>query len=385
MRVLVVHSFYSGDSPSGENVAVEQQVASLRRAGVQVLELFRTTDALRKSNFFLPRAGVHTMTGWDTQRVLAEVRKCKPDIVSVHNLSPNFGVRWIRRLTVPTVLTLHNYRFSCANGLHLRQAKPCTKCVDESPLRAVQYGCYQSSRLRSVPWALGNLSGGALGSNLHAFDAFIAQTPKMVESLSASGVSQDRIRLIPGFVERRNSNVRLPPPTPRYVFVGRDTVEKGLGDLVKIWPEGVFLDAYGAKASQARLTSGQGNISFKGSVARQEILHRLNEYTALVFPGIAWEGAIPLVVREAAEAGVPVLAREGTSVADFVTARGFGCSYSQEGPESLFAAMKNLEKEGLSLRNAARRVFLDSMEETRWQLQMRQLFNDLDVQPPGSK
>ena len=206
----------------------------------------------------------------------------------------------------------------------------------------------------------------------------------MVERLTASGVKQDRIRLIPGFVERRNSQARLPPPIPRYVFVGRDTVEKGLRDLVKIWPEGVLLDVYGATAPQARLTGGQGTISFKGSVARQEILRRLNEYTALVFPGIAWEGAIPLVVREAAEAGVPVLAREGTSVADFVTARGFGCSYSQEGPESLFAAMKNLEQEELSLRNAARRVFLDSMEETRWQSQMRHLFDDLAVQSPGS-
>ena len=44
LRVAVVHSFYASGQPSGENRVVEQQVAALEGAGVDVELVAQETD-----------------------------------------------------------------------------------------------------------------------------------------------------------------------------------------------------------------------------------------------------------------------------------------------------------------------------------------------------
>ena len=44
--------------------------------------------------------------------------------------------------------TLHNYRLLCANGMFLRDGKPCEECVSRGPWNALRHGCYRGSRHR---------------------------------------------------------------------------------------------------------------------------------------------------------------------------------------------------------------------------------------------
>ena len=154
MRVAVVNSFYSSSQPSGENRVVEDQVQALSDAGHEVRLLARFTDDESRQVSYPLRTAMRVATGRGTNP-MQDLREFKPDIVHVHNLFPNFGTDWIDRWQGPVVVSLHNYRAFCSNGLFYRSGAICFDCVDSGALAAVRHGCYRDSRGASVPVAIG--------------------------------------------------------------------------------------------------------------------------------------------------------------------------------------------------------------------------------------
>ena len=63
MRIAVVHSFYTGAQPSGENNVVLDQVAQLERAGHEVSLIARHTDDLSIGRAYPLRAALTVATG----------------------------------------------------------------------------------------------------------------------------------------------------------------------------------------------------------------------------------------------------------------------------------------------------------------------------------
>ena len=158
MKVAVIHSFYRAGLPSGENAAVVQQVETLRESGCEVLLIAKSSDeeVLRRLSALRMAWIVGTGRGGSPLPVL---RDFGAQIVHAHNLFPNFGTAWLRRWSGPLVVSVHNYRMICANGLFLRSGHLCTECLDGRTLRAIRHGCYRGSRIASAPIALANRGG----------------------------------------------------------------------------------------------------------------------------------------------------------------------------------------------------------------------------------
>ena len=51
-------------------------------------------------------------------------------------------------------MTLQNFRLICSKGTFYRDNKICELCITSSPFNAVKYGCYQNSRIKSLPISL---------------------------------------------------------------------------------------------------------------------------------------------------------------------------------------------------------------------------------------
>ena len=103
----------------------------------------------------------------------------KPDIVHVHNtfplISPSIFYAVGKKSAM--VLTLHNYRLFCSNGMLLRSGKICKKCIDKrSVLPAIRYGCYRESRIATIPLALKIAIHRKLNTWKDKVDAFISKT-----------------------------------------------------------------------------------------------------------------------------------------------------------------------------------------------------------------
>jgi glycosyltransferase involved in cell wall biosynthesis len=374
MRVAVVHSFYRSDQPSGENVAVLQQVDALRNAGIEILEVFRSTDEESEAPLYKMRSAISVATGVDFGHPQRAISEFAPDLVHVHNTFPNFGTRWLTKLEIPIVTTLHNFRASCANGLLYRDGHICLECPTSGSKAAFVHGCYQGSRAASLPAAI-STAGGAKGNRLlKASAAIITQSARVHSFMIQQGIPEARLHLIPGFVEERHTQVTEPPTIPRFIFVGRNTPEKGLAELLQLWPTELQLDVVGSNEMVSALQQGKNNVRNLGVRQRAWIAEQLPTYTALVFPGRVWEGAYPLVVREALEAGIPVVALADSGAADLITDFDVGAIYEDGSESHLRNALEAIIEGGQQLRLRAREVFKQKLTEDVWVAHVRAVY-----------
>jgi len=366
VKVAVFHSFYRTEWPSGENIAVQQQIDSLCRAGIEIMEFFRHTDRESQKPWYRIKTAAQIATGHDFYDPLPAIQEFAPDLIQIHNLTPNFGTNWLSKTHVPIVTTLHNFRTACANGLLYRDGRVCLECPTKGSKSAVLHGCYQDSRIASVPLAIANRGGSATSPIIEASQVVITQSSRVHEFMAQEGVLPQKLRLIPGFVEEVHSGVTDPPEQPRFVFVGRDTPEKGLSQLLEIWPNRYPIDVMGSAWPDSDGNPINDNVHFLGIQDRQTIRSQLPRYSALVFPGRVWEGAYPLVVREALEAGIPVISLEGSSAADLVSEASVGATYRDGSISELTQAIETVLSSGSEFRFAARTFFENNLTETAW-------------------
>lgn len=365
MRIALVHSFYSSRQPSGENQVVLAQVDALRDAGHEVLLVARYTDRAILERGYSVRTAFGVATGFGPDPT-TELREFSPDVVHVHNLFPNFGTRWLSRWKGPLVATLHNFRPLCANGLLYRDGHNCTLCPDGHRLASLRYGCYRDSRIATLPVALRNGRGPTQDAVIKRADTIIVLAERARAVYQGCGMRTRDMALVPNFVTLVNGAVRSAPVHQRWISVGRLSGEKGFLELLQTWPRDVPLDIVGEGPLRAQLEAGAPpGIQILGPTSHVELRLALPNYTGLVFPS-RWVEGLPLVVLEALEAGIPVVAREGNGGADQIRLTGCGGVYDDQDPGGLAAALTSVREGGDSLRERARSTWQDHFSVSSW-------------------
>lgn len=317
LHVAVVHSYYVSRNPSGENRAVKDQIDALRRAGHRVSEFAANTDDLEGQRLYPLRAALRVATGRGANPLHA-IEAVAPDIVHVHNLFPNFGRTWLRRVAAPVVHTMHNYRPVCANALLLRDGRVCTLCADGDRWAGVRHRCYRGSAVATVPVAVANRKGPGGDPLLQRADRIIVLSPAQRRMLLDAGF--DLAKVVDGcnfLPEGRRPSASPRSDGERWLYVGRLSEEKGILRLIEHWPSQRRLVVAGDGPLRGRVEEAahrHGHIELLGAVDRQRVLHEMTLATGLLFPSIWFEGA-PLVHLEALAAGLPTVAFEPSAVA----------------------------------------------------------------------
>lgn len=329
MKIAVVHSFYRRQLPSGENEIVEQQVRALDHRGHEVL-LVAQQSADHAGPVAQVALGVRVAThsGFDPTSLLREFR---PDIVHVHNLFPQFSCGWVRDWPGPIVATLHNYRPFCAKATIFRDGEQCLDCLDH-PWAAVKYACYRDSRIATAPLAWRNRRGVSGDPLLQRADhvIYLSERSRMIYKRAglvarADSVIPNGLSVISPVLDDR--------PREGWLFVGRLSPEKGVLEMLAHWPfarqaltvvgDGPLRDEIVARFEP------QAGFTAAGSLSRDQVDDLLRRSVGCVIPS-RWAEGLPLVLGEAMRAGTPVLARTGSSAADFVMEFGGGSAYSSD-------------------------------------------------------
>jgi glycosyltransferase involved in cell wall biosynthesis len=371
MKVAVVHSFYSARQPSGENSVVVDQAEQLARAGYDVELISRATDDMSTRRGYALGAAVTTMTGFgpSPRSILS---RFSPDIVHVHNTFPNWGTNWLSQWSDRSVVTLHNYRSICSNGLLFRDGHACTDCISSPVIPAIRHACYRDSRAASVPLALGSAPGGGLRRLPGQSARLIALNARAAELFSR--VFNRPVDLVPNFASPISTTATQ---HHGWIYVGRLGSEKGIDQLLQQWPPSESLDIVGGGPLEMRvreLAAQLPHVRVLGQRPRNEVLTMFPQYTGLVLPSV-WRESLPTVILEALATGVPsVLSRHVEAAEEFRNA-GASVVFDLAGG-NLSAALESLRRSP-AMRARASEVYEKRFSPSAWQKSVDRIYGEI--------
>lgn len=360
MRILLIHSFYRPGQPSGENDVVLNQRDLLRSRGYDV-EIWGPTSPADMGVAQKVATGLRVSVGRG-QNPLAFIKRFQPDLIHVHNFFPNISVQWLDQSTVPVAMSIHNYRTVCANGVLIRDSRPCTDCLTGNSLNAVRHGCYQNSRAATLP-VIGfqRQLRSAIERNV---DKVIFTSELSREVLSPLLLHRSSV-LLPNYVAAaQRSSIGGPDTTPSYyVVLGRLSPEKGIAQLLRIWPRHLNLVIVGDGPQRAELEglADPTNVTFRGFVTAVERDAILSGASALVLPSVTLE-ADPVVVAQALSVGTPCVIHAQTSSARLADRSPAVVTYRDR--DSLMAGLRDVE--GSTVRGAARELYEETWSADSW-------------------
>ena len=316
MRILLVHNYYRGGAPGGEDIVFDSERELLESAGVEVKVYTRRNDEMDEHALVDRLKTAASLFGWSrTQDDLTALFKTwRPDVVHVHNLFPLIGRAVFDvcdRFDIPSVQTIHNYRWICAAATHLREGRLCTDCQPQRLSPAIQHRCYRGSLPGSVAvthairreFSQRRRGGGAT--------RYLALTRFAAARMVAAGIDPARIRIRPNFIDLPRSD----EPRERYaVFAGKLSPEKGWSTLLAAWqtlPD-IPLRIVGDGPSRPQLEAelhhrAIHHVTLMGLQSREHTRRIVAGATLQVVPSEWFEG-MPMVVLEAWAAGTPVIA-----------------------------------------------------------------------------
>lgn len=324
MKILFIHNKYV--NPGGEDVVVETESGLLRRAGHEV-EIASVSNRAIHNQFRIGTLATAASTLWSLpgyQLAKKAIENFRPDVVHAHNtfplLSPSIFTA-ARRMRVPVVQTLHNYRFVCANGLLLRGGRACELCIEGSRWNGVINRCYRNSAIASSLvhsiWPVNQVLGS------YKTLRFLALTNFAKEIFVRAGMAESSVTVKPNSVDDLRG-AEFPARKRQILFIGRFADEKGVGDLVSAWASAnppsweLLLVGDGPLKSALRAQSASiPSISFTGWLPANEVQSLLLESPIVVIPSRWYEG-LPLVMLEALSAGCTLVVPRHGAFLDFL-------------------------------------------------------------------
>ena len=302
----------------------------------------------------------------------------RPDVLHVHNLlNLSFDLPALARARgIATVATLHDFTLVCASGgqrVHLAESHVC---VEIEPARCAR--CFATSpfwhQMKGTPprprgfWQRVTGQGAGIAhapeaSDIEARLARARQAAEAIQILVAPSQAladdlrrfgfPDRIRVADNGTPALAAAPRAPraPGLPRVGFVGTLAWHKGvhvLVDALHHLPEGscevlLFGDLTTFPDYVARLrASAEGRpVHFRGGFRPQDAGAVYAEIDILVVPSL-WPENSPLVIHEAFQAGVPIVAARTGGVPALLGEGRHGLLYDPESSAALAEALGEL-------------------------------------------
>lgn len=326
MRILQIHNTYR--QGGGEDTVADTEAALLRDAGHEVVAYRAANPPGRvKAAAAMLAAPWNPITARD---IAATLERTSPDIAHIHNtwfsLSPSV-LRPIHERGIRTVMTVHNYRLMCINGLLYRDGGWCTDCVGTHPWRGVLHRCYRDSLVSSTV-AAGAISINRLLDTWPRYvDRFISATEYVSDILVRSGIRADSIRRVSLAVSDPGPRTHPPSSSGYVLLVGRLDAEKGGRHLLEHWRRlggELELRVIGDGSDRPALEAMQvPNVHFLGWMDRVTLYQQRLGARALVFPSDLLE-TYGLAMVEAFAAGLPVIANDLGTRAEVMGREGAG-------------------------------------------------------------
>ena len=369
MRILQIHNKYLEKGGEDTVVANERQLLQTHGHAVELCE-FDNLDLEGLSKFKLLQKTLFNRQSY--RKVVDHIEAFKPDVVHIHNVyyDASAAIFWaIKRKNVPAVMTIHNYRLGCIQGLLFRDNAVCSLCLDKkTAYYGLKYRCFKESFIKSLQLTLVNKCNQwtIRYANPVKTYIFLAEFTKQMlapvfglkntEGVSIDGVTQTHpvnkpSKAINGLIKSNYVNdFGFSPQSERadfYLFVGRLNEQKGVKLLVETFKKNGKrlvligsgpLDEYVAEAAQTH-----SNIHCLGYLKGDAIIEKLKKTKALIVPSLTYEGQ-PMTILEAFSTGTPVLAAHTKNLDTLISEGQNGLLFNTTNGDALAETIELFEK-----------------------------------------
>ena len=323
MKILIVHNFHGGAAPSGETQAVKAEIKLLREGGHKVFELTRRTDQLSKMSLakkvFAYSGMFLNLTSYLKVRKI--LKEHNPDIMHVHNTFPliSNSVFWAAKGKIPVIQTLHNYKKSCASGIHFRKSMKCYKCRQPNNLHALFYSCYHGSLWKTTILLLVSTFNQIMHKIYNDIDAYIYLSSSQLDIISKTNLNLEvKYFHKPNFVFMTEDNM-LDKNVKRHgvLFLGRLTEEKGILHLIEHWSQNpsypnLIIAGDGPLKNKVECKSRNSkNIQYLGMISHNSTKNLLMKADYIIVPSL-WDEPFGMVTLEGLTHGaIPLVTSNG--------------------------------------------------------------------------
>jgi glycosyltransferase involved in cell wall biosynthesis len=322
MNVLMLHNAYQ--IRGGEDESFDTECRILRDAGHFVETIHLHNDTIGQTgNIAVALRSI--WSGPSYKLVDHTLSERSFDVMHVQNffplLSPSVYAA-ARKHKVPVVQTLRNYRLFCPNAFLFRDGHVCEECVGKTfKYPSVLHACYRKSRSGSFVVAAMCGVHDLLGTWQKDVDLYISLTEFARRKYIQAGFAAEKI------VTKSNCVYPDPGRGPGdgefVLFVGRLSMEKGIGTLLSAWDRlrpacALKIVGEGPASSELRACSqNTPNIEWLGLKTSSEVQDLMGAASVTVFPSELYE-TFGRVAIESFAKGTPVIASRIGALAEVV-------------------------------------------------------------------
>jgi glycosyltransferase involved in cell wall biosynthesis len=309
-RVSLVHNAYG--KVSGEEIAIDNLASLLEKRGITVPQFSRSSAEIADTRlekipaFF---SGIHNpFSRREFSRFLQETR---PDVVHIHNLYPLISPSILSECTaqgIPVVMTVHNFRLACPNGLLLSHGEVCHRCLGGREYWCVLRNC-ENDILKSTGYALRTAVARILRRYYDHVNHFLCLSTFQRDLLIKEGLPADRVTVLANPMSFINETISTKENNGYVAYVGRISPEKDVPTLVEAarrLGDLQFKFAGDYHRIPDVIKQKPDNCEFLGELNAENIVQFYHNARMMVFATRCYEG-FPTVLLEAMSYGLPVV------------------------------------------------------------------------------
>jgi glycosyltransferase involved in cell wall biosynthesis len=322
MKILLIHNKYG--KYSGEEAVVDAQLRLLRDHGHEADLFTRSSEEIPHlklksiSAFFSGFYNSHSI------RLLKQKLSEKNyDVVHIHNLYPlispailpvitskkyNSSTHKLISSPPKLVMTVHNYRLICPNGLFFTQGEICERCTGGKEYMCIVKNC-ENSLFKSTGYAMRNWWARKRKYYLSHVDAFLCLTDFQRSKLMENGFPGERCHVLQNFMDPGPAGAQA-SDCMFVLFAGRVNRQKGIGLLASaaaLLPHIPFTIAGAPDKGYLQTFRIPGNMTLAGEQPKEQMEELFRQASFLVFTSRSYEG-FPMVFLEAMKHHIPVIA-----------------------------------------------------------------------------
>ena len=345
LTIAIVHNAYG--KVSGEEIVIDDLVQLLQSRGVTVKRFSRSSAEIEDTRLGKISAFFSGFHNPFSRRAFGQfLRDNRPDVVHIHNLYPLISPSILPECTaqgIPVVMTVHNFRLACPNGLLMSHGEICDRCLGGREYWCIFRNC-EESILKSTGYALRTATARILRCYYDNVNHFICLSVFQKNILLKEGLPADRVTVLANPFSFTGETISNKESGGYVAYVGRISPEKDVLTLIEAarkLDNIQFKFAGDYHRMPEVIKQKPDNCEFLGQLNSEDIVQFYQNARIIVFATRCYEG-FPTVLLEAMSHSLPVICSRIGGLPEIVDDRITGLLYEPGNADELADHLRTL-------------------------------------------